>query len=188
MKIYTRTGDAGETGLFGGPRVPKHHPRVDAYGSVDELNAVLGVALLDVADPWIQERLAGVQHDLFDLGAELATPAPAEGRRRPETPPLPSGRIAEMEMWIDAATEELEPLRRFILPGGTRGSASLHVARAVCRRAEREVTSLAEAEPLDKDVIRYLNRLSDLLFALARLDNARAGVADVVWESRGDGS
>lgn len=186
MKIYSRTGDAGDTGLFGGGRVPKHHPRVAAYGAVDELNAWLGRALVDVSDAEIGARLSTLQRDLFALGAELATPPAPEGRRRPETPALPMGRIDEMEAWIDEASSELEPLRRFILPGGSAGSASLHVARTVCRRAEREVTSLSSSEPLDESVIRYLNRLSDLLFTLARLENARAGVQEVTWIPGGE--
>ncbi len=181
MKIYTRTGDAGLTSLFGGERVSKATLRVEAYGGVDELNAVIGQALPVMSDPRSAERLEKVQHDLFALGAVLATPPAREGRRRPEVPDLPTGRIAEMEGWIDEAWEELPPLRAFVLPGGTSGSASLHVARTVCRRAERTLVRLAENDTVDEEAIRYLNRLSDLLFALARLDNLRSGVPDREW-------
>ncbi|MFO8172816.1 MAG: cob(I)yrinic acid a,c-diamide adenosyltransferase [Longimicrobiales bacterium] len=181
MKIYTRSGDKGETGLFGGGRVPKSHVRVDAYGVVDELNATLGVAAATVADGEIGVRLQRVQQDLFNLGASLATPGAEDASAKPATPPLPVKRIQEMEAWIDAATEETPPLRAFILPGGSRGSAALHLSRTVCRRAERAVVRLSSEEPLDPDVIRYLNRLSDLLFSLARLENHRAGVSDVLW-------
>jgi cob(I)alamin adenosyltransferase len=182
MRIYTRTGDAGETALFGGGRVRKDHARVVAYGSVDELNSVVGWALAELAAHDTVERLALVQHDLFAIGAELATPPAREGRRRPETPPVPSARIAEMEAWMDAMDSELPALDRFILPGGTRSAAALHVARTVCRRAERAVVTLAGAEPVEPDVIVYLNRLSDLLFVCARLENARAGRPDIPWK------
>lgn len=181
MKIYTRTGDAGETALFGGGRVKKAHPRVHAYGSVDELNSFLGLALCRMEPSPSRDRLEQVQHDLFALGAVLATPPPAGSRRRPATPDLPIGRVGEMERWIDEADGELEPLRQFILPGGTEGAAALHVARTVCRRAERAVVELGHDEPLESDIVTYLNRLSDLLFALARLENRRAGVPDVAW-------
>lgn len=182
MKIYTRTGDAGETALFGGGRVKKAHPRVRAYGTVDELNSFLGLALCRMEAGPFRDRLAEVQRDLFSLGAVLATPPPAGSRRRPATPDLPVGRVTEMEQWIDEADTELEPLRHFILPGGTEAAAALHVARTVCRRAEREVVELGHDEPLESDIVTYLNRLSDLLFAVARLANRRAGVSDVVWD------
>lgn len=182
MKIYTRTGDDGGTALFGGGRVRKHAPRVDAYGTVDELNAVLGWALTQLADPVVRTRLGFVQHDLFALGSDLATPPAGDGRRRPETPPLPVGRVVAMERWMDGAEEELAPLRAFILPGGSSGAAALHVARTVCRRAERAVVALAASEPVSGEVVTYLNRLSDLLFTFARLENLRAGRQDVEWE------
>lgn len=185
MKIYTRTGDEGETGLFGGGRVPKHHERVAAYGAVDELNAVLGQARLSVADAWIESRLDPIQHDLFAIGATLATPS-REGRAGPTTPQVPERRVREMEAWIDAAEEDLEPLRNFILPGGSPGASGLHVCRTVCRRAERAISRLGASEGVEAVVLRYLNRLSDLLFTLARLENARAGVPDVLWTARPD--
>ena len=182
-RIYTRTGDRGETGLFGGGRVPKDAVRVEAYGAVDELNAVVGVALEDVVDPGIAERLRIVQSDLFTLGAHLATPdaaAPAAAH----LPPLPHERVAVMEQWIDESDEEMPALRAFILPGGAGGGAALHLARTVCRRAERRVVSLAASQPVDPGVIVYLNRLSDLLFALARLAAHRAGGSDSTWAPR----
>lgn len=181
MKIYTRTGDDGDTALFGGGRVPKAHARVEAYGTVDELNAVIGLAIAQTDDEQIRTRLQTVQHDLFSLGADLATPPPRDGRRRPSTPELPVDRVAEMEAWIDEADDELAPLKAFVLPGGTAGAAALHLARTVCRRAEREVVRLASAEPVSEAVVPYLNRLSDLMFTFARLENHRAGVPDVEW-------
>lgn len=182
MSIYTRTGDAGETGLFGGGRVSKAHARVEAYGSVDELNSVLGWALRRIADATVRERLALLQHDLFAVGSELATPPPTGERRRPETPGIPGHRVGEMEAWIDEADAELEPLRQFIVPGGCEGAAALHVARTVCRRAERAVVRLDADGPTETGAVRFLNRLSDLLFTFARLENRRAGTGDVTWE------
>lgn len=180
MKLYTKTGDRGETALFGGGRVPKSHPRVAAYGEVDELNAVLGWAAAVVQDGEIRARIVSIQPDLLAIGAHLATPAVTRGQR-PSLPPLPEERIAEFERWIDEIDAELPPLRAFILPGGTRGAAALHVARTVCRRAERHVVALDAVESLEPKILVYLNRLSDLLFILARLENRRAGVEDVLW-------
>ena len=181
MKIYTRTGDDGGTALFGGGRVRKDDRRVEAYGTVDELNSVVGWCVTQLADDRIRARLELVQHDLFTLGAELATPPAREGRARPDTPTLPVDRIGAMEEWMDEAERELPELRAFVLPGGSTGAAALHVARTVCRRAERAVVRLADGEHVEGDVIRYLNRLSDLLFVLARLDNVRSGREDVLW-------
>jgi cob(I)alamin adenosyltransferase len=185
MKIYTRTGDKGETGLLGGGRVPKAHLRVEAVGEVDELNATLGLCVAAVMDAEIRGRVVRVQQDLFSLGASLATPGSESGAARPGTPMIPERRVGEMEGWIDGASTEAPPLRSFILPGGTAGSAALHLARTVCRRAERAVVRLERQEPIDRNALAYLNRLSDLLFALARLENHRAGVADVLWEKNG---
>lgn len=186
MKIYTRTGDGGETALFGGGRVPKDHPRVDAYGMVDELNACVGWAVAVVEDPTIGQRLADVQHDLFALGSLLATPPPAEGRPAPKgLPEMPADRIQEMEVWMDEAEAELPELRAFVLPGGTPGAAALHLARTVCRRSERAVVHLAQVDTVDERVKTYLNRLSDLLFTYARLENHRAGRGDVEWRKDG---
>lgn len=185
MKIYTRTGDEGETALFGGGRVPKDSPRVEAYGEVDELNSALGlaaVALEAAGDVESLERLRLLQADLFNLGANLAAPTAPDGTRRSgHIPALPVERVGEMERWMDAAEGELPALRRFVLPGGSEAAARLHLARTVCRRAERRVTALATAEAIDPAIGVYLNRLSDLLFTLARLSNARSGRADVEW-------
>ncbi len=182
MKIYTRTGDDGGTALFGGGRVRKDHERVEAYGTVDELNAAIGWAVCQVSDEVIRDRLQLLQHDLFTLGSDLATPPAREGRARPETPLLPVTRVAEMEAWMDEADMELPELRAFVLPGGATGAAALHVARTVCRRAERRVVTLAESDVVRAEVVTYLNRLSDLLFTLGRLENHRAGCGDVEWE------
>jgi cob(I)alamin adenosyltransferase len=181
MKIYTKTGDKGDTGLFGGGRVPKSHPRVDAYGDVDELNAVIGLARSIEMMPRIDEVLAPVQRDLFSLGALLATPDREKVKQYLEKARLDDARVAELEHAIDEGEAELEPLRAFILPGGTPKSAALHVARTVCRRAERKVISLGDDIDVPPIVIRYLNRLSDLLFVLARVANRRAGAAEVIW-------
>jgi cob(I)alamin adenosyltransferase len=182
MKIYTRTGDEGETGLFGGGRVLKSHLRVEAYGGVDELNATLGMAVSAVADEGIRGRVEGVQQDLFALGSSLATPGAEDGSAKVEIPSLPESRVQEMEGWIDEADAETPPLRAFILPGGSPGASALHLARTVCRRAERGVVRLSRAEAIDPAVLRYLNRLSDLLFSLARLENHRAGIPDIPWQ------
>lgn len=181
MKIYTKKGDRGETALFGGGRVHKSHPRVAAYGDVDELNAVLGWAAAVVEDDEIRARVVSIQPDLLVIGAHLATPAVTRGKR-PSLPSLPERRVGELERWIDEADAELPELRAFILPGGTRGAAALHVARTVCRRAERHVVALDAEESLEPTIIQYLNRLSDLLFMFARLENHRAGVEDVLWD------
>lgn len=183
LRIYTRTGDGGDTGLFGGGRVAKSHPRVEAYGAVDELNAVLGWAMTIVTEPSMAERLTVVQADLFAIGAHLATP-PIEGRTAPHLPPLPDDRIPAMENWIDGAEAQLPELRSFILPGGSQGGAALHVARTVCRRAERRVVDLARHDDAPDSAIVYLNRLSDLLFVLARLENLHAGRAEQAWQPR----
>ena len=182
MRIYTRGGDSGDTALFGGVRVSKDHVRVAAYGTVDELNSILGWVLTQISPSANVERLGRIQHDLFAIGSDLATPPPTEGRRRPDTPPLPGERIVEMEHWIDETERDLPPLRRFVLPGGAPGSAAFHVSRSVCRRAERAVVSLAGIESVDGVVLAYLNRLSDLLFVLARAENARAAQDDVLWD------
>ncbi len=181
MPIYTKTGDDGDTALFGGRRVPKNDRRVEAYGAVDELNSFVGLALTSVTDADVRSGLLLVQNDLFALGANLATPGGDDSRPRPQTPDVPVARVETMEEWIDQATEELPELRRFILPGGTEAAAMLHVCRSVCRRAERAVVALGREEPLDPGIIPYLNRLSDLLFVWARLENFRAGQADVPW-------
>lgn len=181
MKIYTRTGDQGETGLFGGGRVPKDHERVAAYGDVDELNAVLGVARAAGPGAAFDPLLETVQRDLFSIGGYLATPDPAKVAAALAKAEIPEGRIAEFEAAMDEADTELPPLRAFVLPAGTAQAAALHHARTVCRRAERSVVHLAHVAAVPPLLITYLNRLSDLLFTLARLANHRAGVADKTW-------
>jgi len=181
LKIYTRTGDRGDTGLFGGGRVGKDDVRVDAYGEVDELNAVVGVVRATAPASPIATLLEQVQRDLFSIGAILATPDLEKMRRQLEKARLDDARIAELERMIDTAEERLEPLKAFILPGGAPQAAALHVARTVCRRAERRVVHLARDVELPAVVIVYLNRLSDLLFTLARLANHEAGAPDVEW-------
>jgi cob(I)alamin adenosyltransferase len=184
MKIYTKTGDAGETGLFGGSRVPKDDARVEAYGTVDELNCVLGLARAALpASSTLDPLLARLQSELFDLGSELATPpARLETRLGARIPLTTDERVTAIEAEIDRLEEPLPPLKNFILPGGTSAAAALHVARAVCRRAERCVVALARTETVRPEALRYLNRLSDLLFVLARYANQQGGVADVTWQ------
>jgi len=181
MKIYTKTGDEGQTGLFGGGRVSKDDPRVEAYGDVDELNAVLGLVRAVEMMPRIDEVLVPVQRDLFSLGALLATPDLEKMHQHLEKAQIHDGRIVELELSIDACERELEPLRAFIVPGGTPKAAALHVARTVCRRAERRVIHLRRDVEIPPIVVIYLNRLSDLLFTLARVANTRAGAGEVTW-------
>jgi cob(I)alamin adenosyltransferase len=180
-KIYTKTGDEGDTGLFGGGRVPKDHPRVSAYGDVDELNAVIGMARSVEMMPRIDEVLAPVQRDLFALGALLATPDLEKMKEQLSKARISDARIAQLEQAIDDGEAELEPLKAFILPGGTPKAAALHVARTTCRRAERAVIHLQREAEIPQIVIIYLNRLSDLLFVLARVANRRAGAGEVTW-------
>jgi cob(I)alamin adenosyltransferase len=181
MKIYTRTGDEGETGLFGGGRVRKYHPRVAAYGDIDELNSSIGVARAAPPDALFDDLLAAIQRDLFSLGGHLATPDPDKVRKALEKAELDQGRVAEFERAIDQAETELPPLKAFVLPAGSPKAAALHLARTVCRRAERSVVELAAESPVPELFLVYLNRLSDLLFTLARLANHRAGAGDVTW-------
>ncbi len=181
IKIYTRTGDDGQTGLFGGGRVEKDDSRVDAYGEIDELNAVLGMARAVELMPRVDEVIAPIQRDLFAIGALLATPDHEKMREQLAKARIDDGRISELERAIDACDRELEPLRAFILPGGTPKAAALHVARTVCRRAERRVVTLRRSVLIPEEVIVYLNRLSDLLFMLARVANRRAGAGEVTW-------
>lgn len=181
MTIYTRTGDDGETSLFGGPRVPKDHVRVAAYGDVDELNAVLGAARAAEPRDFESALLESIQRDLFAIGGRLASPNPAKVARALAKAVLAPGRVEELEAAIDRADRELEPLTAFIVPGGSPKAAQLHLVRTVCRRAERSVVALAQREEVPPDMLRYLNRLSDLLFTLARFANRRAGVSDRTW-------
>ncbi len=176
-KIYTRGGDKGTTSLVDGSRVAKHDPRVSAYGSVDETGAAIGLARLE-ADEAYGALLSLIQNDLFDLGADLATPF----EENPKYPPLriTAEQVARLEQEIDRLNADLEPLNSFVLSGGSRAAAHLHMARTVARRAEREMTALAEAERVNAEAIKYMNRLSDLLFVLARHANDK-GRGDVLW-------
>lgn len=178
-RIYTRSGDEGQTSLGDGSRVSKTHPRVAAYGTVDELNSVLGLALSEELPDEIAKILIQIQNDLFDLGADLCVPEPEEPT---ETPALriSESQVAQLEQWIDGFVERLKPLESFILPGGTRSAAVLHHARTVSRRTEIEVLHLAEFEDLNHEALKYLNRLSDLLFVMGRICND-SGAGDVLW-------
>jgi cob(I)alamin adenosyltransferase len=181
MKIYTKTGDTGETGLFGGGRVTKDDIRVAAYGDVDELNAAIGAARSVPPTDFLDHLLQGIQRDLFSIGGHLATPDPGKVTRALEKAELSSTRVEEFEKAIDAADRELQPLKAFVLPAGSAKAAAFHVARTVCRRAERSVVHLAREVAVPPLFLIYLNRLSDLLFTLARLANHRAGLRDVTW-------
>lgn len=179
MKIYTKTGDGGETGLFGGPRVRKDDPRIEAMGDVDELNACVGLTLCEPLAEAIERLLITIQNELFDLGAELASPDPESmGTRR-----VTSVWIRRLESAIDEHEQQLPALTAFILPGGVRAAALLHLARTVCRRAERRVVTLARESAVSSDVVVYLNRLSDLFFVLAREVNRLASRQDVPWQA-----
>ncbi len=181
LRIYTRTGDEGETGLYGGARVAKDHVRVEAYGTVDELNSALGLALVVAKGTPLSELLTTTQHQLFELGAELATP-PAKAR---PSMGVTAEDVRQLEHEIDRFEAMLSPLKAFVLPGGTELAARLHVCRGVCRRAERRVMTLCRAEPeTPRLAVTYLNRLGDLLFVIARVANNVAGLGDVLWQSR----
>jgi len=171
-KIYTRTGDQGTTGLGDGTRVDKDSPRIEAFGTVDELNSVIGLLLAGELPEDVRDHLTGIQHDLFDLGGELSVP----GREA-----MTEERVGRLEQILDTLNAPLPPLKQFILPGGSKAAALCHVARTVCRRAERRTVALAKAEPVSETTMRYLNRLSDLLFVTARVLNNRTGYADVLW-------
>lgn len=188
MKIYTKRGDAGQTDLFGGDRVGKDALRVAAYGDVDELNAFVGVAAASGVDPELADALQTIQSALFDLGSSLATPDPAH-REKYGIAGVEASDIEALETLIDRLEGGLEELKTFILPGGSPSAAAFHVARTVCRRAERAVVRLAgiDGESVEDASLRYLNRLSDLLFVIARHENARLGVADVAWIGRTQG-
>ena len=181
MRIYTKTGDSGDTALFGGGRVPKDDARVEAYGDVDELNAALGMARAVEPMPRIDEILVPVQRDLFSIGALLATPDLEKMHNHLAKANIDQRRIVALEHAIDECETELEPLKSFIIPGGSRKGAVLHVARTVCRRAERRVVRLQHEVEIPALVVIYLNRLSDLLFMLARVANVRTGAGEVTW-------
>jgi len=175
-RIYTRTGDAGTTGLGDGSRVAKDNPRIEAIGAVDELNSQLGVLLADMSVESIAKHLTGIQHDLFDLGGELSIPGYHA---------INEAHVARLESLIEEFNADLPPLKEFILPGGSQAAALCHVARTVCRRAERRVVTLSAAEQISPLVQRYLNRLSDLLFVVCRVLNRAAGRGDVYWQRVG---
>lgn len=172
-KIYTRTGDAGQTGLGDGTRVPKESPRVQALGDVDELNSCIGLLLAEDLPAPIRAALEGVQHDLFDLGGEVSIP----GRSA-----IGEAHVIRLETLLDGFNADLPPLKEFILPGGSRAAACAHLARTVCRRAERSLVALARAENVSERSRQYLNRLSDLMFVIGRLANRHAGSPDVLWQ------
>jgi cob(I)alamin adenosyltransferase len=188
MKIYTRTGDDGSTGLFGGGRVRKSDPRIECYGTIDELNASIGLAAAAVAGPAVgstpadalSDSLRQIQHELFNIGSHLATPA--ESPSAAKLPPLEESIVARLEMQMDQADEQLAKLRQFILPAGSEAACRLHLARTICRRAERRIVAFAMDRPVPHVIITYLNRLSDWLFVMARLANQRSGREDVPWK------
>lgn len=182
-KVYTRGGDAGDTSLGGGRRVPKDDGRIAVYGTVDELNSQIGAALASGLDPLLTSELARIQDELFHLGADLCTPE--EEKERMPVPRIEPRHIVALETFMDLVGPELGPLENFILPGGSQGAALLHVARTVCRRAERDLVTLARQEPIGPQTLPYLNRLSDALFVMARYQNKRRGVAEPTWNSKG---
>ena len=183
MKIYTKTGDAGQTGLYGGERVSKTAQRVEAYGTVDECNSAIGMARAAMADVELDGVLAQVQNALFDVGADLATPEGSAYAKNVSR--IDKDDVEGLEKLIDAYQEECPPWSNFIHPGGTPAAAALHLARTIARRSEREVLRLEVQEAVNHEVARYLNRLSDFLFILARVVNARAGVSEAGWHVKG---
>jgi len=184
MKIYTKTGDAGETGLFGGARVSKASLRVAAYGEVDELNSAVGWARVQVSDPDLDRLLDRIQHDLFEVGAELGSTE--DRKKKSALPCIAEPQVEALERAVDEYEEGPPALASFILPGGSEGAARFHLARCVCRRAERSLVALGARETLRGELFRYLNRLSDLLFVLARYANHIAGIEDIPWTGKGD--
>ena len=181
-RVYTRTGDDGTTSLGGGQRVGKDAPRIEAYGTVDELNSAIGVALASGVNEAIAVPLRTIQNELFHLGSDLCILEEDKAKR--PVPRIEERHVVALEKLMDRLSEELPPLENFVLPGGTLGAAQLHVARTVCRRAERLLVALARAEAVGPWTVRYLNRLSDALFVMARHENKRRGVPDVLWDSR----
>ncbi len=181
-KVYTKTGDDGTTGLGSGQRVAKDSPRIEAYGTVDELNSQIGVALSVGLNETLVHELAKIQNELFHLGSDLCILE--DDKARMPAPQIGASHVEALERLMDRLSGELPPLENFILPGGSRGAAALHVARTICRRAERLVVALSRQEKVGAHTVRYLNRLSDALFVMARLENKRSGVPDVLWDSR----
>ena len=183
MKIYTKTGDKGETGLFGGERVSKDSLRISAYGTIDELNSVIGLAITEVGDKSVKENLLKIQNQLFVVGSDLATPEDKKTKKL-NIQRTPASYYADIEKMIDEYDEQLEELRNFILPGGSKGAAMLHVCRTICRRAEREVVALKNSVTIGENIIIFLNRLSDLLFVLSRFENKVSNHPDTIWNPK----
>jgi cob(I)alamin adenosyltransferase len=181
-KVYTRSGDDGSTSLGSGQRVPKDSLRIEAYGTVDEVNSHLGAALAAGLDPRVAEAVRTIQNELFHLGSDLCILE--KDKARMPAPRIEARHVAALEKLMDALSDELAPLENFVLPGGSPGAATLHVARTVCRRAERLLVALGRVEPVGAHTVEYANRLSDALFVLARYENHRRGVADILWDSR----
>ncbi len=180
MKIYTKTGDSGETSLFGGQRVSKNHSRIDAYGTVDELNAIIGIVRSSEPNPVIEDMLDRIQNELFVLGADLATPP----EKNTHIDRINQNYVSRLEKDIDFLEQDLPALKSFILPGGSSGAAQLHQARTVCRRAERICFSCRQSEIISDEALIFLNRLSDLLFVMARHQNQSKNISDVIWKAR----
>lgn len=179
MKIYTKTGDKGETGMMGGKRVRKDAPRIQAQGDIDELNAALGVCRAHNGDEFLEGILHILQREIFILGADISTPTESHYK----VPRIEERQITQLEMWIDRIDSEVKPLQHFILPGGSMGAANLHLARTVCRRAERSIVALSQTENINTFAVVYLNRLSDLLFMMARYANIIAGIEEEKWKA-----
>lgn len=181
-RIYTRTGDGGMTSLYDGQRIPKFHARMDVVGTLDELNATIGIVLAEVGDEDVRERLLSVQNTLFNIGAEVAESGTKVRRMIEDSVRVTEGMDKELEAWIDEFDKELTPLTGFILPGGSSAGARLHQARTVCRRAERMLAKLSESEKVNSNSLAYINRLSDFLFVAARTVNGRAGAQETQWQ------
>ena len=183
MKIYTKSGDTGKTSLFGGKRVRKNNLRIECYGTIDELNAAIGVAAAETEHSDIKQKLIRIQNYLFDAGSDLAAPIDAS-KVHGSIPRIDRSYIEELELMIDEMEEKLDPLKSFILPGGSKCSAFLHLARTICRRAERNITSLSEIENIGTDILIFTNRLSDLLFVFARSANKAEDLSDISWKKK----
>ncbi len=181
MKIYTKGGDKGETGLYGGERVPKNSARIEAYGTIDELNSFIGQAITEVQSIDVKELLNQIQNQLFTAGSDLATPR-TEKAGKYDIPRVPEEFFENAEKQIDRFEAELEPLKNFILPGGSKAAALLNICRTVCRRAERRAVALKSSEDIGENILIFLNRLSDLFFVLARYENMISGIPDTIWK------
>ncbi len=183
MKIYTKGGDKGETGLFGGERVSKSSQRIEAYGTIDELNSFIGLAITELKSEEVKELLNTIQNQLFTVGSDLATPL-SEKIKKYDIPRVPKEFFENAEKQIDKFEAELAPLKNFILPGGSKSAAMLNICRTICRRAERRVVALNASEKVGENIIIFLNRLSDLFFVLARYENMISGIPDTIWKSK----